>query len=152
MRFAGLPGVILPIPVDWEDRTEPVVVIVSGEEAGFRPNIVVTTQGMDGRSLEEFVDDHVDGLRSTMDSFHLRLDEPASLGPHDGHLLEYDVDSDEEVYRQRQFMIVSRGRVHTFTYTDTAARFESGVSVMEEVVGGSVIALRQQDAADEFIR
>ncbi len=147
MRHAGLPGVILPIPPGWEDRSQ--LIIVSGEGADFRANIVVVNEELKDRSLEEFIDHQIGTLRETFDGFSLQLEEPASFGPHRGHLIDYGFVAAGKSYRQRQFMVVAQGLVYTFTYSNTAADFDPGLALLEQVASNARI-MNQQRGPDVF--
>jgi len=135
VRHARFPGVILPIPPGWEDRSQ--LIVVSNEGVDFRANIVVVKEELKDRSLEEFIDQHIGTLRNTFEGFSLGLEEPASFGPHRGHLIDYSFVAAGKSYRQRQFMVVAQGLVYTFTYSNTAAAFDPGLALFEQVVGNS---------------
>ncbi len=138
---------ILPIPPGWEDRSQ--LIILSDEGADFRANIVVVKEELKDRSLEEFIDKHIGTLRETFDGFSLGLDEPASFGPHQGHLIDYGFAAAGKFYRQRQFMVVAQGLVYTFTYSNTATEFDPGLALLEQVVGNTRI-VSQQRGPDVF--
>jgi len=135
MQYAGLPEVYLPIPSGWEDRSQ--IIVVQGGDDEFRRNIVVVQEPLRARTVDEFIESHLETLNQTFTGFSLRLREPVAFGHHHGHLLDYGFTASEKAYRQRQFIVPHGDAIYTFTYSDLALRFDPGVVIMEQVVGAT---------------
>jgi hypothetical protein len=135
--YAGLPGVIMPVPPDWEDRSQ--LIVVSRYGGDFRPNIVIVSEPQRNETLQEFASRHLVTLQDTFENFVVVFDAPVTLGPYRGHLRDYRFIAGDRAYQQRQFHTIAGGLVYTFTYSDLEENFTSGMSTLEAVVGNTLL-------------
>ena len=136
----------MPIPSGWEDRTQ--LILVADGSGDFRPNIVVTRAPLAVRTMERFLNQHQKALDDAYEGFEVRASAPVVIGPHHGHLLDYDFTAAGKMYRQRQFMVVVQEIFYTFTHSHLGEKFEAGLPAMERIVGAAKIL---EPFSDEFL-
>ncbi|MFE6825946.1 tetratricopeptide repeat protein, partial [Streptomyces sp. NPDC057690] len=149
MKFTGVASIVLPVLPGWEDRSQ-AILVRSEQEDGFAPNIVVTHEARHGRSLDQFLTQHLSTLEQTFNHLDIVRNEPATFGAHAGHLIDYTFLSNEKKYRQAQFFLLSSESVITFTVSHTAHRFPAFWPIMKRIIEAARIESDDPDADDSL--
>jgi hypothetical protein len=136
-------GVTLQKPPTWEDRTQ--MVVVSDTGADFRANVVVVREERRGRSIDELLADHFSTLDSTFDSWLIAADRHQVYGRNSGHLIDYTFRAGGIEYRQLQFFVTTTELFVTFTYSNTAARFDTDLDQVLGIFGTAQVAETADD-------
>jgi hypothetical protein len=126
-------GVNVPLLPGWEDRSQ-AIVVQTQETDGFRPNVVVVREESKGRTMDQFVAQHMETLKATFQQLRVGHSEPTALGRHFGHLIDYTFMAEGKRYRQAQFFTASEGRILTFTATNIFHRFPAFWPVARRII------------------
>jgi hypothetical protein len=124
---------VVPIPPDWEDGSQ--LVIVGKDDGGFRPNVVISRAQAEGRSIEGFVQHHSPMLQQALQDYEVIGQGPERFGATHGFLVEHTFAANNVRLHQIQFHVLVGGNVFTFTGTHLADRFETVRPTMTEVIG-----------------
>ncbi|MER5940127.1 FxSxx-COOH system tetratricopeptide repeat protein [Streptomyces sp. NPDC001928] len=133
MKFTDVAGIGLPVLPGWEDRSQ-AILVQSEQEDGFAPNIVVTHEARRGRSLDQFLTQHLSTLEQTFSHLDVGRNEPATFGTHSGHLIDYVFLANDTEYRQAQFFLLTGKSVITFTASHTSRRFPAFWPIMKRII------------------
>lgn len=126
----------LPLPPDWQDATD--LVLVGPEESAFRPNLTILGRpDPRGRTAEQCAQDALPGLRKRARDFQLLSEGPAQFGALSGSLLEFTFEHAGTPLGQEQFFVVHEGLVWCFTYTQRAWRFQESRPFAKLLIGSA---------------
>ncbi|WP_371548619.1 tetratricopeptide repeat protein [Streptomyces sp. NBC_00554] len=149
MKFTGVASIVLPVLPGWEDRSQ-AILVQSEQEDGFAPNIVVTHEARHGRSLDQFLTQHLSTLEQTFNHLDIGRNEPATFGAHSGHLIDYTFLTNDKQYRQAQFFLFTGKSVITFTVSHTSRRFPAFWPVMKRIIEAARIESNDPDVDDSL--
>lgn len=121
MTFASIGGVVLPILSGWEDNSQ--LILSHPRQDEFTPNVVVVRAAVNGRSMDQFIAQHMEQLARTFDGLQVGRSEPTQLGIHSGYLIDYTFTAYKKQYRQTQFFSMKNASIYTFTASATALQF-----------------------------
>ncbi|MET7712390.1 tetratricopeptide repeat protein [Streptomyces sp. NPDC005407] len=136
MTFAGTSGVTVPVLPGWEDRSQTIVVRTRRAEE-FAANIVVVREAVRGRSMEQFIGQHLNTLGKTFEALDIRRNERATLGAHSGHLIDYTFEANDKEYRQTQFFLTTDTSIITFTASHLSSQFPAFWPLAERIIEAS---------------
>ncbi|MFD8236849.1 tetratricopeptide repeat protein [Streptomyces sp. NPDC059696] len=131
-------GVNVPLLPGWEDRSQ-AIVVQTEQTDGFRPNIVVVHEESKGRTVDQMVAETLANLKVTFQQLRVGHSEPATLGRHTGHLIDFTFTAEGKRYRQTQFFTASGAHVFTFTASHIAHRFPAFWPVARKIIEESRI-------------
>ncbi|WP_344517891.1 tetratricopeptide repeat protein [Streptomyces paradoxus] len=126
-------GVNVPLLQGWEDRSQ-AIVVQTQQTDGFRPNIVVVREDSKARTMDEFVAQSLEALKSTFQQLEVGHSEPTALGRHSGHLIDFTFIAQGQQYRQAQFYTAFAAYIFTFTASNISHRFPAFWPVAKRII------------------